>query len=510
MPWPAGKPHPTVSIVMTLLRHRGHLPEAIASWLTQTYPHERLELVLAANGQEPRIERKADALLANAGRINTRLLRVTSASEMELYDFAARQATGEWLLFTEPHCVARRDCVAELIGALESRGLAGGCVRTLSDGNRHWAARIEARLYQEDAANWTRDEDWRKFTKRGFALRSGIYRSVGGLEHRFGWFAETAMAARLHARGHRLGFVPAAAVKHYNSTDIGELLDYVWQYQGEMCAYAQQCDESLRPYFPAMAGDSKRPPAQVVRATNRAIRTSLIHALRRSHTTQGRSLAAAMLAEAIRWQAGPGAAYALRYCPARLRLAWPWQSEDRRYRAFLDVWQLLAQWATATYEPGDSSNCTAAPLRGTGRLDVSPGEIERGLYGYHAREEIHGRSFRWTGPTSSVLLEMTPKDYELSLDTGNLRAISPALPVQAFFNGRRLPPIQGSPTGATIRIPRRLFVADSPHVLTFTCPPLPTTGASERRALGLPIFGLHFRPLAAGSVKPANELSRAA
>ena len=138
---PSPAPCPTVSIVMTLLRHRGHWSEAIESWLRQSYPADRLELLLVGNRQEPQVESKIADRLAKSGPIQARLLHLASANEMELYDFAARHATGDWLLFTEPHCVAQPDCVAQLIGTLEAQSLAGGCVRTLPDGNDHWAAR---------------------------------------------------------------------------------------------------------------------------------------------------------------------------------------------------------------------------------------------------------------------------------------------------------------------------------------------------------------------------------
>ena len=56
-------------------------------------------------------------------------------------------------------------------------------------------------------------------------MRADVYREVDGLEFRYRRFAESAIAAQLDARGHRLGFVPTAAVLHYNSTDLRDLLE---------------------------------------------------------------------------------------------------------------------------------------------------------------------------------------------------------------------------------------------------------------------------------------------
>src|SRR5262249_17326992 len=154
-----------------------------------------------------------------------------SVNEMELYDFGARQARAPWLLFTEPHVIADAHCLAALVRDVEERHWDGACVRTLPGSQRQWVARIEARMYLEDAATWTQEGDWRKFTKRGVLLRRTAYEAVGGLDHRYLRFAETVIAARLHAHGFRLGYVPEAVVTHYNSTDLSELLDYVWEYR---------------------------------------------------------------------------------------------------------------------------------------------------------------------------------------------------------------------------------------------------------------------------------------
>jgi len=160
-----------------------------------------------------------------------RLLRHESSEELELHDHGAGAARGRWLLFTEAHTVAEPTCLSallEYLGEHES-SQAGACIRSTTDGSSHPVAKCEQRWYAEGFDQWSREGDWRKVTVHGFAIRRDLYRDAGGFEHRFGCFAETALAATLADLGHRLGYAPEAAVKHYDATRLGQLTGYVRQ-----------------------------------------------------------------------------------------------------------------------------------------------------------------------------------------------------------------------------------------------------------------------------------------
>src|SRR5262249_17917541 len=123
---------------------------------------------------------------------------------------------------------------------------------------------------------------------------------AGGFEHRFGCFAETALAANLAEHGYPLGCAIDAAVKHYDATEIAPLLRYVREYrEGELAYRATRSPEFCERYFGVL------PP---------------------------------LLDRYGRLRAS------LRYRRARLRLRDPRADEEERYARFLDLWAAASDW----------------------------------------------------------------------------------------------------------------------------------------------------------------------
>jgi hypothetical protein len=284
---------PELSVVLTLVDHHGHAGECIESWARkQDLDRDRYEVIVVGSGGEREVEEMIRPLLA----AQDRLLRRDSSRELELHDHGARSAQGRWLLFTEAHTVAEPNCLSSLLDHLSENATsyAGACIRSLGDGSRNPIAKCEQRWYEEGFAEWSREGDWRKVTIRGFAISRDAYLDSGGFEHRFGCFAETALAATLDDRGHRLACALGAAVKHYDATDLGELISYVREYrEGELAYRATRPREYCEHYFGVWP-----PPA-------------------------GR--------------AGRIAAW-LRYLRSRARFSRPLLDDEERYRRFRELW----------------------------------------------------------------------------------------------------------------------------------------------------------------------------
>jgi GT2 family glycosyltransferase len=284
---------PDISVVLTLADHQGHAVECVESWARrQDLTRDRYEVIVVGSGAEPEVEDQVRPLLTDEDR----LLRLESSQELELHDHGAREAHGRWILFTEGHTVAEPDCLSELLAYLNDNDArcAGACIRSLSDGSTDPIAKCERRWYAEGFEEWSREGDWRKVTIRGFAIRRDIYLEVGGFEHRFGCFAETALAATLADRGYRLGYAPAAAVKHYDATELRQLTDYVREYrEGELAYRATRPREYCERYFGVL------PTAEG--------RMGRLHAL-------------------------------LRYRRARARFSESGLDDDERYRRFRELW----------------------------------------------------------------------------------------------------------------------------------------------------------------------------
>jgi glycosyltransferase involved in cell wall biosynthesis len=487
MPWPTHIPHPTVSIVMPVQRHRGKLLEALAAWSSQDYPREKLEFVIASTGQEPQLDLQVEAYFRQAHAPRGGLAYIKTDNEIAQYAYAARYARGEWLMFTEPHCLPQSDCLRELIGNLIERDLVGGCGRTLSDHNTNRYARIEERVYLDDFPVWSQSNDWRKFTKRCFALRRDVYRAIGGFEDDYGWFSELVISARLDADGHRIGYVPTAAVQHFNATNMQEMFDYVWEYRREMARYLDVGSDTLGPYFTEMSTKHETLPCFVERAQRQAIRSALGHGLRRGNTSSGRRLVAAMFAALSSGGIPPHAQLACSYWLARFRFDFLSWTQDQAYRNYCEAATRLGKWAESTYRPVNDLHKVASKASVAVHGDVLPGELRSGLYGFHAPERYAGRKFRWTSPIASMVLQTPSCDGEITLDLGEFQSRGEEL--QAYWNGR---PMGRRTAEATFAIQRMDFAENSPQVLTLICPPLANGDPRETRKLGLPLFGVHL------------------
>ncbi|MDX6699500.1 MAG: hypothetical protein QOE65_2897 [Solirubrobacteraceae bacterium] len=441
---------PLVSVVTTLTVPRRRVLHCLRSWTENQRVDGDVELVVAVGDGRGRLGRRVrDAL-----RPGDRVLRVHGANEMAQYDAAARAARGEWLLFTEPHVEALPGCVAELLDHVRAHGLAGACVHTLAQPEHSRAARMEARMFQSEAAEWTRDGDWRKFTKRGLLVSRAAYLDAGGLDGALGRFAETALARALHERGHRLGYAPGARVQHQNSTDLGELVTYVWDYRRQAAAGD---GAALRM---AAAG---RDGAPVERAV---LDDALRVALARRGEPGWRALAGRLAALRVALALGPRAGRALgAWAPARraagawLRFHHPLGDDERTYAAYRELWQTVGDLAAATRREG------------------------AGPWGLHEPESLDGTPFRWSDAVARLDVD---GPGPVAIDHLGVRPVSPA-DVLVYRGASRLEPVAGECT------PTRLVfdgAGDATGPVTLVCPPLPTGDGPERRTLGLPIVAV--------------------
>lgn len=491
---------PLVSVLVTLMRHRDITRESVQSWTAeQTLPRRQIELIVLSDGTDPVTESKTREVLGPEDR----LIRLDAANEIELYHAAASQARGEWLLFTEPHCIADRGCITALLAHAEKENLDGCCVRTQAVAERHWTARMEARMYLEDAATWTQEGDWRKFTKRGFLLRRSAYEAVGGLEFRYGWFAETVIAARLQARGFRVGFAPDALIRHHNATELSELLDYAAQYRRQEVVFHEEQPgvlpgPSVLPAAAAIRGD-----ARLGRVINRCVRQTWRDAFRLRVFKSSRKLRAAW---GLAWSALHGwiTTYfsdsldrfvsRVRLWTAHLRLRLPGRGDEARYRAFLDLWQRAGDHAVLEMQQRLGLRLRPMAPISAGETCL-PGEASgEHFWGFHQPEWLQGKSFRWSKPLACLLVEARRSNLEICIDVGAVRPLSRS-EVKLFWNGRLAKSDAARSTGGlfVFLVPEKHFTDAPTQILTLLCRPVPGRLSRDSRRLGLPLFAISFR-----------------
>ena len=72
-------------------------------------------------------------------------------------------------------------------------------------------ARTEECFLAEGWRESLRQDDWGRVLPREFAIYSNFQLEVGGFDHAFSYFAEWALAAKPHMRGHHFGYATRAA-----------------------------------------------------------------------------------------------------------------------------------------------------------------------------------------------------------------------------------------------------------------------------------------------------------
>jgi hypothetical protein len=490
-----------VSVVVTLMDDRGQTEECISSWTRgQTFARDRYEVIVVGSGRELAVEAIARPLLSAGDR----LIRFQGSNELALHDFGARQARGKWLLFTEAHCAADPACLAELVAYLQAHEgrYAGACIRSTTDGSSNPLARMEERWYREGFETWSREGDWRKVTIRGTALRRDVYAKVGGFKSDFGCFGEILLAAELDVGGYRLGFAPAAAIKHYNTVRLDELLAYVREYrEGEVAFRALEGSERFAGYF-GWDNDWRGASAIDRQMALTCAARSLQHAIAHLYRRGGMAMARAMLdvfSGAVVDTNSRGRARVLHaaavYGWARARFALPWPIAEQRYKSFCALWEAAGNLARQR-ALREKTRHDARPAAMLPTFDYLPGEMPPAfLIGFHAREHFDGRSFRWSSPLALMRVSVPAADYEVHLDTHSIGGGDRPGFIELYLNGQPMQRAGNSATGRKVFHARcAMFRNGASQDLVLTSGRIRGAGSTEQRILGVPVFSITFIP----------------
>jgi hypothetical protein len=481
---------PLVSVIIPYGDRRAR-PQHIASWTRrQTLPADRFEVIVLANAG---VECEAD--LRKLLRPHDRLLLTEGEGQYGMYALGAEAAWGELLFFTEDHCVADRACLEATLRHLAKGGCDGASVRW-GDINRTAVARMEQLAAAVDAKQWFEEGHWNRVRVRGFAIPRRAYREAGGFRPEYGPFAEAALAASLHARGCRLGFVPDGGVRHVNTFTLADLAENARNYTRGECLYCARHDrEFCDRYFAAtaVAAEASSVPAAEWREQVRALGGALRGAKRPADAVGLGSELARALARRLRGPLSLRLGARLAVLSGRLRFAFWWFNERRRVEAFRDYWTAVVRCARADYF-AEHAPAALAPIRAAGEVSLYQ------LPGPYPVEHHGGKTFRWTAPVATFRFDLPPGDHVVEIDTQELRGPTPTLPLRLTWNGRVVPPewVVREKGRVSLAIPREAF-ADAPEQrLTVVIPPLSLPPGPDRRRLGLPICSLRVTPSRSG------------
>ncbi len=499
-----------ICVISPVPDHRGHLLDCLDSWVHQKgIGADQYQIIFVADGKEPGLEEELRGRL----RPQDRLLQLASDNETKLYDLAIRETECEWVLLTEPHCIAEPFCLQQLLKYLDDTGLDGACLRSIPGNDANRFARQEHRAYREGFQFWSLEGDWRKVILRGLAMRRKDYIEVGGFECEFGRFAEWALAAALHKHGTRLGYASGSAVIHYDNDNFGDLFPPVYDFARGECAYrdhhAQEyCDRyfGCPPEWQMRSGFDRK-------GAKDSFRLAWKYFWRKARRGQLRNLqsATALLGTMIRHVPtvlfGPryqaGLAYAkMMFARSLVRL--PTFSEERLYRRFQRLYLAMVHYARIDYltsqsNPATVSNSAAAkPVSAINTYE--PGTMCAGdLVGFHVAETWKGKGFRWSEPVAQIRLAEPPGDLEITLQTHAVREIARGAQPELYWNGRRIDKSRKSmgTDCIIVRVDRADCKAYGIQRLGIACHPLKRKEVSpnETRNLGLPVFQVRVKRL---------------
>ena len=229
---------PELSIVIPLSAHRGRAVEAVDSAACrQDWPRGDLEVIVVTDGADRALDGQVKALLGAGDR----LIRAATANGVELTDLGARAARGRILFVVEGHCELAPTVARELIAFFATGEHDAACVSSTGR-SANTFARMEQRYFDERFAVWRQPGEWRKVMLRGFAILRSAYLDAGGLEWRYGLFADRALAATLHAGGYRVGWAERAWIVHTNATRYAAFRESVSDYVTGELAYLETHD----------------------------------------------------------------------------------------------------------------------------------------------------------------------------------------------------------------------------------------------------------------------------
>jgi hypothetical protein len=481
-------------VVIPLEFHRGQIEECLESWASgQSFARDRYEIVAAACRSS--LDEATLSRLRGVLAESDRLLLLDEPHDMPLCAQAAAVARGEVLVFTESHCHPRHDLLAVADGALRAQPeLAGfsGRSRRLTH-NR--LSVVEADLYEADIRYGMEEHPWRKILDQLFVVRAAAYDDAGGFCGELGHFAEWHLAARMHQRGHRVGFVPEAEVGHRYVGDWRELVEFSADFaRGELRFHHRYTADACRSYFAT-------PREWAARQAWRPHLARAAAVLARRARSRRRAFWPAELVRRLRlrarWAArarlGPRAALGsaqLRFGAALLllRLVVGLGASGQLLRLALvrlvdatvrrERWRYVGAWLTATARLARAAVPRPVPL------SWQPDEDERWVtVGFHEVEDWQGHRFRWSEPVGLVEVVLAPGSYRFTLSWLPIR------PLENLVIYLDEAPVAAATSGFQASATLRLAVARAVR-FSWTCEPWAPT--RDRRLLGLPVASLRW------------------
>jgi len=199
-------PAPTVSVIVPHYNDLPALDICLQSLTRQTYPADRLEIVVADNGSPQGVGAVGDLIGGRA-----KLVSVTERGAGPARNGAVAASAGTLLAFIDSDCIAEPEWVAQGVAGLDRFDFVGGRVKVgVRDPARMTPSEAFERVFAFDFETYINKKG---FTGAGnlFCTRA-VFDDVGGFRATVSEDVEWSHRAR--GKGWRLGYAPAAIVTH--------------------------------------------------------------------------------------------------------------------------------------------------------------------------------------------------------------------------------------------------------------------------------------------------------
>jgi hypothetical protein len=422
---------------------------------------------------------------------------------MEQYDIGARQAKGRYLFFTEPHCIAEPETVSEMIQYINTRSFDGFCARTRPLCTSS-IAKMVSRIFEELFIEWSQEDHWSKVYLRGFGIRQRIYVDIGGFQYRYRRFAESLLAATLHAGGYRIGYAPGVGVRHFyeNTFELfdASIQDYI---DGECLYRLSNSSEFCKRYFGSPAEWNE------VRSFDRSLMKMLFRVLwQQLQTRQGATTTRLgwktclnNLLRAFSFVIFGQRTFLLKFRSLswleKLRCYLWWFHKERRYRAFVDYYMAMISLYRVKWVLEHAEQLPQLAI--TRHLCYNIEEIDRNaLFGFHALESYQGTRFCWTSPVAALKISLEPDDYAVTVQLYPARYLVPDKELSVFLNQMPIQSVVYDQVEHTLNfsLSKNALIHSEQQWLLFLCIPwtLQDVRLTDKRLLGIPLISVRFEP----------------
>lgn len=220
---------PLVTVVLAVRNEAPHLARCLAALAAQTYPHERLEVIVVDGCSDDGTDRLARPWMGRspAVRVLENPARLTPAG----FNAGIRAARGEVIVILGARAEVAPDFITESVAALARTGAdaVGGVVESRAgEGAAGPTARAIARALRSpfgvgDARYRYTTREQETDTVNYGAYRRAVFERIGLFDEGFAWVEDDELNYRLRAAGGRLVVSPRIRVRYSTRVTLGAL-----------------------------------------------------------------------------------------------------------------------------------------------------------------------------------------------------------------------------------------------------------------------------------------------